>query len=454
MINDLLEIVDKGSMESNIQSGYLSGKNNLVDSNLLEIDKEELVDEIKTKFEPNFDYAGKQLVVSAIQAVLKDDNIPDATQIGFMDEGYTKQDIIEKQTFSFADLIANVYYYVVIYIDNRSFKESIKEIDSSFFDTNLSSGKNIRLITKETKVFSKVPLTLDSEAFDEVFNKIGGYELFVPNNSTLEFYCLDVTSSKIDYTKIQGFIQDNIGRYIYSRAARNSYEVRNESSKLAVNAIRSYKRRVASKPTISHFNELMLYSFLECVLHAPKIFSKMELQDKSGLYESTSSGIHILTLKKGDRLFNQLIFGATDTIESLNEAIDNAFQQVINIKNSTKDELELLETTILNQEFGLETNKALEAMIIPKKGSGLEKPDPAFGLFLGYSVDVAYNPVNDEYKKDIKAKLEADLKSAIPYIERKIKSLGLESYSFYIFALPLNDALIDTQAIMSEALEV
>lgn len=382
MINDLLEIVDKGSMESNIQSGYLSGKNNLVDSNLLEIDKEELVDEIKTKFEPNFDYAGKQLVVSAIQAVLKDDNIPDATQIGFMDEGYTKQDIVEKQTFSFADLIANVYYYVVIYIDNRSFKESIKEIDSSFFDTNLSSGKNIRLITKETKVFSKVPLTLDSEAFDEVFNKIGCYELSVPNNSTLEFYCLDVTSSKIDYTKIQGFIQDNIGRYIYSRAARNSYEVRNESSKLAVNAIRSYKRRVASKPTISHFNELMLYSFLECVLHAPKIFSKMELQDKSGLYESTSSGIHILTLKKGDRLFNQLIFGATDTIESLNEAIDNAFQQVINIKNSTKDELELLETTILNQEFGLETNKALEAMIIPKKGSGLEKPDPAFGLFL------------------------------------------------------------------------
>lgn len=241
MINDLLEIVDKGSMESNIQSGYLSGKNNLVDSNLLEIDKEELVDEIKTKFEPNFDYAGKQLVVSAIQAVLKDDNIPDATQIGFMDEGYTKQDIVEKQTFSFADLIANVYYYVVIYIDNRSFKESIKEIDSSFFDTNLSSGKNIRLITKETKIFSKVPLTLDSEAFDEVFNKISGYELSVPNNSTLEFYCLDVTSSKIDYTKIQGFIQDNIGRYIYSRAARNSYEVRNESSKLAVNAIRSYK---------------------------------------------------------------------------------------------------------------------------------------------------------------------------------------------------------------------
>lgn len=250
MINDLLEIVDKGSMESNIQSGYLSGKNNLVDSNLLEIDKEELVDEIKTKFEPNFDYAGKQLVVSAIQAVLKDDNIPDATQIGFMDEGYTKQDIVEKQTFSFADLIANVYYYVVIYIDNRSFKESIKEIDSAFFDTNLSNGKNIRLITKETKVFSKVPLTLDSEAFDEVFNKISGYELSVPNNSTLEFYCLDVTSGKIDYTKIQGFIQDNIGRYIYSRAARNSYEVRNESSKLAVNAIRSYKRRVASKPTI------------------------------------------------------------------------------------------------------------------------------------------------------------------------------------------------------------
>jgi len=39
-------------------------------------------------------------------------------------------------------------------------------------------------------------------------------------------------------------------------------------------------------------------------------------------------------------------------------------------------------------------------------------------------------------------------------LEKRIIDLGLLSYSFYIYVLPLNNALLDKVEIMAEALEV
>ena len=141
----------------------------------------------------------------------------------------------------------------------------------------------------------------------------------------------------------------------------------------------------------------MLYSFLECILGAPKIFSKMELQNSSGTFESLSSGIHILTLKQGGRLFNQLIFGATESLYGLEYAVDEALKQVLAIKSTSAEEYKFLESTILTNSFDAETNEALKNMILPQKGAGLSKPDNAFGLFLGYTVECSNNVGNPLY---------------------------------------------------------
>lgn len=97
--------------------------------------------------------------------------------------------------------------------------------------------------------------------------------------------------------------------------------------------------------------------FLNAVLNAPKIFSKMELQEHSGIYDSSSSGIHILTYKKDGRLLNQLVYGATGTVDTLESAVDNAFTQIIEIKNHIDDEYELVKEDVLNTKFDTETNK-------------------------------------------------------------------------------------------------
>jgi hypothetical protein len=456
-LNDLLSTVksDSSYIESKTQSALLSGKNNLTHyEDILTCDKVKLKDKFEKKIKPYFTEDNQKLVIICIQDVLKDDTtIKDTDNIGFETEGYTKQDIITKQIFPFSEFLTNVYYYCTTEVLNIPYKVNIAEI-KDYTKKQIGRINDVQLETAVTHVSSKVKLTLDPQPFSTVFKEIKDLKLAIPNPNELKIYRLDVTNSKIDYNKLHGFIADNIGRYIYSRGARNRYTLEQDSMQLAIRTLRAYHDRVKKTPTTNHFNEIMLYSFLECILGAPKIFSKMELQNKSGIYDSVSSGIHINTFKSGGAFFNQLIFGATDTIENLEDAVDNAFNQVLTIQSASSDEYEFLENTILNNEFDAETNKALESMIIPKKGSGLTKPDNAFGLFLGYTVKTPYEPNNALYTSNLETQMDLDIIHISTYLENKINTLGLSNYSFYVYILPLNDAIIDKESIMKDALEV
>jgi len=48
--------------------------------------------------------------------------------------------------------------------------------------------------------------------------------------------------------------------------------------------------------------------------------------------------------------------------------------------------------------------------------------------------------------------INKEIEQAIPYIEDKIKSMGLDTYPFYFFALPLADAERASSEIMDEVL--
>jgi hypothetical protein len=457
LLNALLSTVKKDSryIDDTFQSALLSGKNNLIDyEDILVCDKVKLKDTFETKIKPYFDEKGQKLIIVCIQDVLKEDTlISDADNIGFETEGFTKQDIVYKQVFTFTDFLANVYYYCTTSVMNIPYKSNIKDV-KGYTKQQKHRINEVQLETTVSHVHSKVRLTLDPQPFYDVFREIKNIKLTIPNPNELRTYRLDVVNSKIDYNRLQSFIADNIGRYVYSRGMRNRYNLKPDSMELAIKTLKAYNKRVKAVPSTNHFNEIMLYSFLECVLGAPKIFSKMELQDKSGVYSSLSSGIHINTSKRGGVLFNQLVFGATDTIDNLEIAVDNALNQVIAIKSASNDEFEFLENTILNNEFDAETNKALESMIFPKKGSGLSKPDDAFGLFLGYTVCIPREPNNELYLANLEKQMDTDIIKISTYIEKRINDLGLMSHSFYVYVLPLNNAIFDKTSIMEDALGV
>lgn len=452
---DLLSIInDQRRFDKSYHGALKSGKNNLSDaSHLMSCDTDRLVGEFERKVVTYIVEANKHQVILAFKDVLEDDDIADTTIIGF-DSDYTKGKILSSIKFNFAETLANVFYYCGTQTDNRACVDSIKLIkDKNYihsFDDKVST-----IILEVARDTTTIPLTTNSRNFDLIFEEVGHHKLELPNDNELKSFILDIVGNEFDYSNIQKFIRTNIGRYVFSRSQRNNYEVNGNIESLSADAIAAYKKRLEKNSSTTQFNEIMLYLFLEAILGAPKIYSKMELQSLSGIYESASAGIHLLLTKNGTTTTSQLVFGATDTIDNLQSSIDSAFLQIEKIRNQKTDEYNLVESTIMNIIPDYKNAQSLRDIIIPQRAS-VKKPDQAFGLFLGYTIDIPNkeNMTRDAYKNAVKIKMEQDITNLTPYIIVKITQLGITAHSFYIYVLPLNNVNIDKEEIMKKALEV
>lgn len=390
----------------------------------------------------------KHIILAFRQVLSEDTAIPDSQSLCPI-SGYTKHDILTKNTFSLSGLLACLFYYSVTQVSNASCKTSIKEIDKDYVSSFESSVDDINIIESRSIPVTPLSATARSTRFDAVFTEVlPSHILSIPNPSATHIYHLSVSGNEFSYRDISKFIWDNIGRYVFSRAQRNSYTM-DDIENLTADAIRAYKKRVTAAPGQSHFAEIMLYSFLECALNAPKISSKIELQNIGGTYQSKTSGIHLLP----NGANNQVIFGASEVVNNLQAAIDSAFAQISEIRSTADDEYTLIEGDILNRSFDVPTMQYLKKMLIPQKG-GSVPPDTAFGLFIGYSISIpnASSLSNTDYRAAVDSKMKTDITACLPYIEKLICDKNLSAYSFYIYVLPLNDAENDKHLIMDIAL--
>lgn len=445
--------------EDDTFQGHLkSGKNDLSADYVAKLRKQS-IESIEAYFDaevtPLIDHNKKKALFLALRSVIAEDNINDATQIGLR-EGYDKTSILSKNTFSFSGFLANVYAYCALEVANKPYASNIQEIDKKNYVESFMADTTPIHFDEQIKV-AITPLTTTARAtnFDSIFTEVThGESLAIPNSHQAKIYHLDVINNEFDYKAIQRFIKSNIGRYVFSRAKRNNYKG-DEIEDITSDALAAYKKKLATTPGNYSFAEIMLYSFLECVLGAPKIMSKIELQSSSGEYSSKTSGIHLLPISNGIATNHQLVFGAADVLTDFKQAVDSAFTQIMDIKESSSDEYSFVESTILNGVFDAPTTAYMKSVILPQKG-GSTKPDSAFGIFIGYTVNVpdADNLSNDDYRAALQTQMQQDIKTYIPYINSKIADNKLTRYSFYIYVLPLNDAMNDKDNIMKKALEV
>lgn len=397
----------------------------------------------------------KQVILAFRNIIAEDTDIADTVKLGPVD-GYKKSDILAKNTFSYMGLLTNLYIYCVTQVENKPYQENIKELDKKSFVASFASlVDTIQIDEKIVTEPTELTQTAKKKSFDEVFTEVKHPQtLSVVNPSQVRIYHLNVGDYAFDYTRLARFIKDNIGRYVFSRAKRNEYAVNDDIESIALDAVASLKKRGADLND-AHFAEVMLYSFLECALGAPKIMSKIELQNVGGEYRSKSSGIHLLTMSGTTTPIHQLVFGSTDVLADLHGAVDSAFAQIVDIKSSTSDEHTLIEANILNSSFSPEVTAFLKETIIPQPGKP-KRPDTAFGVFLAYNVNVpnADTLPSAEYIPAMIKKMQADISACVPYIQSKIDELKLSRHSFYIYVLPLDDVSTDRTAIMNKALEV
>lgn len=301
---------------------------------------------------------------------------------------------------------------------------------------------------------NKLPLqkTSISTGFNSVFTEVENkWPLNLKNKNCLRLFCLDIANNAFTFTALHKFLQKNIGRYVFSRATLENFRVEGEEEAIGLRAIELL--RSASNPNDKgaggELGEILLYIFLEQKLNAPKLLSKVELKTSGNQYVFGSDGVHLLCVDDTKLPFYQLVLGESKIKGKLEDAVDDAFQSIDKVSTAHDNELRLIEKNILAESFDEKTADFIKSLIVPSKRDHNLNVDNAFGIFLGYSLDLdATLYSNAEFREAAIEKMKNDIQNVAPYIEKKIDATNMFGYSFYFFLVPFNNAANDRAAII------
>ena len=113
----------------------------------------------------------------------------------------------------------------------------------------------------------------------------------------LRLFHLNIRNNKFNPEEMKKLLYRNIGDYVFSRAKIEHFKVTGDAFAIVSQALRVLQKNGGAdiKGTGSELGELLLYSFLEEKLKAPKLMSRVELSTDAKQYASSCDGIHLLT---------------------------------------------------------------------------------------------------------------------------------------------------------------
>ncbi len=397
----------------------------------------------------------KQLVLSLVQVIREDSVIDQDTLVG-VTPGYEKRNIIKADRFTLASFLANLFVYTAKEVSNTDCRDAIREIGKDYlaqFDDKIST---IDFDEHPVEASQQLTGTLLDKNFDVIFEEVASTTVSsFEHPSTAKIYQLQVQNEQFQVRGLKKFLNRNLGRYVYSRARYDRFKDDEELENVGAYALQLLnKEGQLSEEGVGVFlGEMLLYSFLEHALNAPKIMSKIELTNAGGIVHSKSDGVHLLIAQNGSGVFHQLVFGASNIVGDLQTAINNAFTKILDVRDNADSEFQVVENTIYGSVFDADTSRYMMSIIKPVK-RGVEKPEPAFGVFLGYTIAVNRDDYPDKlYRDAIKEQMRNDIQANTDFIKQKISALGLGGYSFYFYVLPFNDAQEEKDKIMKDILE-
>lgn len=286
--------------------------------------------------------------------------------------------------------------------------------------------------------------------FDNVFIEVDSAQrLNLKNNNCLRLFYLNIQNNKFTYSGLHQLLQRNIGRYVFSRASIEQFKADGDVEAIGLKAIELLRQ--ANNPSDNgaggELGEILLYLFLENKLNAPKLLSKVELKTSGNQYVFGSDGVHLLQI---DNKTFQLVLGESKIKGELNKAVDDAFTSIEKVSKNPSNELRLIEKNILSESFDEQTTEYIKSLILPLRKDATLNVDNAFGIFLGYTLDIdATLYSNAEFRDAVLKKLKEDVQKIASYIEQKICASGLTGYSFYFYILPFNNAKDDRANIIN-----
>ena len=441
------------ALPSHLKNGYDDVPMDLV-TKARSININEVSDSIKKNLLPLISDDKHKCLFRAIKQILREDiSIPDTKIIGVI-KGFEKKNILDSSSFYEAMSLTNFITYSIT-ITNNKFHSDINEIGTNYVDSFNNSDEKIEFISEKNDNDNISPLkrTLNDSSFDNIFKKAFCINISsLSDPTTASAYYIEPSNCSFVFKPLKNFIINNVSNYIFSRAkTRQIVDIAGDSKAVGSQAMLKFVQ-ACGKNTETVLGELLLYIFLEQALDAPKIMSKIELDQSNRNIISTSDGIHLLSINKSNALFHQLVFGASNITGNLNDAVDRAFEKIIAIKDNRENEFRIIDNTIQWSIYDPEVMEYMVNLMIPKRND-YNTPDMAFGIFLGYTIKLDREVTgSQEYRIAIKEQLQKDIQNIQSYIETKIKDNKLIGYSFYFYLFPFNDADNEKTSIIQEML--
>lgn len=180
--------------------------------------------------------------------------------------------------------------------------------------------------------------TLRGDTFASTFTEVAhSNTLGLRNDEQLRLFHLSVQNNRFDHTALVKFLKRNVGRYVFSRAEYEGYKQRDDLEEVALDAV----NRMRSQQDGMGLGEILLYVLLEQILEAPKVLSKIELNQAQGKIRSQCDAIHLLT-PDGQRTTSSIVFGTSSVVGNIGDAITAAFDRVVDIEQNRSDEFSSL----------------------------------------------------------------------------------------------------------------
>ena len=311
--------------------------------------------------------------------------------------------------------------------------ESRAHVDVYFPKLNYAT---IFLEALKSMITSPLPLSLlNRDRFLNLFYDPIDFNINVRSN--LHLHILRVKDGSFVLEQLFKEMTNSMFGYVYSR--KKYKELRSDETRLGEFLMKACSQFKTPDPNSGEGGELLLYSFLEGHLGAPKILSKMEIKTSSEHYSYGSDGIHVLEIAPNEY---QLIFGESKMYADVKRAIKASFASLGKVKQEGFDyDTWLTESELLKEALESDQIKCLESILLPSSSvtSGT-KVSNAFGVFVGFEIDVTDFPFEDhddaQIEMHIRNLANNTISNEIETIKAEVTKLGLGAHHFHIYTLP------------------
>ena len=320
-----------------------------------------------------------------LKEIIETDGMKDDIPLGRIAD-MTKRQFLDMSVVPFTQVLTDLFLYAVEHTENTDQKAYIKKITKKYCDRYNDRKDELKTYEVEAvKPLESINLSIRGKGFDRTFFKVYESTIGLSKPNHVRIYRLGLNEVQFVYDQLHDFIENSIGYYVLSRAQVHEMLDEEEEARIFPKAKRFLKEQYETYP--DYVNEtlpgLMIYSFLEKALKAPKLLNSMELQRPGFLTNS----VHLLKLEGVEDPVFQVVYATSHVVGDLREAIANGLKRVVAIKANQNKEHQLIDPSSLRQVCTSKEADAVRSMIFPNKMS-IDFPKDAFGIFLGYTAEL------------------------------------------------------------------